>query len=235
MKKTFAALLALTVLGLAGCTDEEAERRAAKEREQAQRTAREAVSTRLAPEIRKLVGKVDQLRALVASVPRAASDGAPPSTEPKMKLSELKTDDKAGNADVLFTYELPMLKRGMIGTANYYLRQGSSDVTAELLEDVYARALRTRYFLVVRADEQKKPKISGGSSYTDGSLDGDVVVFDLGQDPPKALGSFPVTAELTTTVKVRANADRESVQYALDEALRETALSAIDKALSKQP
>jgi hypothetical protein len=230
MKKAFAALLALTLLG---CTDDEAERKAAQAREQAQRTAKEAVTTRFAPEIRKLVAKVDGLRSSLSSVPRASGDGAPPKTDPPMKLSEPKMDDKAGNADVLFQNELTMLQRGMIGTASFYLRQGSKDDSAELLEDVYARALRTRYFLVVRADEHKKPKITGGNSYSEGSIEGDVVVFDVGSDPPKALGSFPISTELTETVKVRENASRESVQYALDEALRKTALGAIEKALAR--
>ena len=92
---------------------------------------------------------------------------------------------------------------------------------------------RGRYFLVVRADEHRKPKITGGNSYSEGSIEGDVVVFDLGSDPPKALGSFPISTELTETVKVREGASRESVQYALDEALRKTALGAIEKALAR--
>jgi hypothetical protein len=229
MNKAFAALFALTLLA---CTDEEAERRKIKEHQQAQQAAREAVSTRLAPEVRKLIAKVDLLRPMLAGIPRAPSDGAPPSTEPRMKLSETKMDDKAGNADVLFAGELTLFRRGMLGTCNHYLRNGSSDVSADTLEDLFLRGLRTRYFLVVRVDEQKKPKPSGGNSYTDGSLEGDVVVFDLSADPPKALGSFPIQTELTETVKVRANADRESIQYALDEALRKTALNVIERLLA---
>ena len=231
MRQAHAALLALALLG---CTDQEAERRAAREREDAQRTAREAVTTRLAPAVRKLVAKIDQLGPALPGVPRAASDASPPVTNPKMVLSELKLSDKAGNTDVLFATELALLQRGMIGTANFHLRGRAPDVRAEDLEDVYARALRTRFFLVIRADEQKKPKITGGNSYTDGWIDGDVVVFDLDADPPRALGSFAIAVELKETVKVRSGTSREMVQHALDEALRRTALAAIDKALSKQ-
>ncbi len=119
----------------------------------------------------------------------------------------------------------------MLGTCRYYLRDPSSDDSADLLEDVLNRGLRTRYFLVVRVDEKKKPKITGGNTYSDGSLDGDVVVFDLKGDPPKVLGSFPLRSDLTSTVKVSSPANRESIQYALDEALRKTALDEIEKLL----
>ncbi len=91
--------------------------------------------------------------------------------------------------------------------------------------------LRTRYFLVVRADQKKKPKIDHGNTYSEGSLEGDVVVFDLTGDPPKPLGSFPLRTELTSSVKVSSDANRESIQYALDEALRKTALDEIEKLL----
>jgi hypothetical protein len=141
--------------------------------------------------------------------------------------------DPAGNADLLFTGELTLLQRGMLGTCNYYLRNPEKADTSSLLEDVLKRGLRTRYFLVVRADDTKKPRITGGNSYTDGTLEGDVVVFDLTIDPPKPLGSFPIRTELTTQVKVRANASREDIQYALDEALRKTALDEVQKILSK--
>jgi hypothetical protein len=188
------------------------------------------VTAQLGPEVRKLVAKVDRLRPLVAGVPKAAEGDKPPRTEPKMKLSETSLSDVAGNTDLLFEGELTLLRRGMIGTANAWLREPGEE-TSSFLEDVFRRGLRTRYFLVVRADETKKPRLVGGNHYTDGTLEGDVAVFDLSVDPPKALGSFPIRTELTTTVKVRANANRDAIQYELDEALRKTALDAIQRLL----
>ncbi len=55
------------------------------------------------------------------------------------------------------------------------------------------------------------------------------MVFDLTADPPKSLGSFPIRTELTSKVKVRANAKTEEIQYALDEALRKTALDEVER------
>lgn len=230
MRLLVAALLAFA---LVACNDREAERQAAKAHQEAEKAHKDAVTTRLGPDVRKLLAKVDLLRPALAGVPKAAEGAEPPSTEPRMKLSENDMKDPAGNTDLLFQEELTLRQRGMLGTCGYYLQNPSSDDSADLLEDVLNRGLRTRYFLVVRADQKKKPKITGGNSYSDGSLEGDVVVFDLASDPPKALGSFPLRSELTSTVKVSANANQESIQYALDEALRKTALDEIEKLLKR--
>jgi hypothetical protein len=231
MKKAFATLIALSLLG---CDDREAQRQAAAAAQAAEKGKKDALLVDLAPGVRKLLARVDKLRPLLPGVPKAKEGDAPPRTEPRMKLSELNHSDPAGNADVLFEGELTLLRRGMLGTCNYYLRQPEKADTASLLEDVLQRGLRTRYFLVVRADETKKPRITNaGGNYTDGTLEGDVAVFDLSADPPKPLGSFPIRTELTTKVKVRANATHEDVQYALDEALRRTALDEIQKLLSR--
>lgn len=231
MKKALAALIALSLLG---CDDREAQRQAAEAHKAAEKAKKDELTAQLGPEVRKLLAKVDQLRPLLPGVPKAAEGAAPPPTDPRMKLSETSLSDPAGNTDLLFEPELTLLRRGMLGTCSYYLRQPSQDTSASLLEDVFRRGLRTRYFLVVRADEKKKPRITGnGSTYTDGTLEGDVAVFDLSADPPKPLGSFPIHAELTAKVKVRADAKRDEIQYALDEALRKTALDAVQKLLQQ--
>jgi hypothetical protein len=228
--KTLAALIALSLLG---CDDREAQQRAAEAQKVAEKAKKDEVTAQLGPEVRKLVGKVDRLRPLLSGVPKAADVAAPPRTDPRMKLSETHLSDPAGNTDLLVEGELTLLRRGMLGTCSYYLRQPDQETSATFLEDVFRRGLRTRYFLVVRADETKKPRITGGSKYTDGTLEGDVAVFDLSADPPKPLGSFPIRAELTTKVKVRASASREDIQYALDEALRKTALDEVERLLQQ--
>ncbi len=153
-------LTALLAFALVACNDGEAERQAAKAHQAAEKARKDAVTARLGPDVRKLVAKLDLLRPALAGVPRAAEGAAPPVTEPRMKLSENDTKDPAGNTDLLFQEELTLQQRGMLGTCRYYLRDPSSDDSADLLEDVLNRGLRTRYFLVVRVDEKKKPKIT---------------------------------------------------------------------------
>lgn len=226
-------LAAAVALALVSCNDEEAELRTVKARQEAEKVRKEALKTQLAPDLRKLFAKVDALRPMLAGVPRAAAGSTPPSTQPAMKLSENNMADPAGNTDLLFEEELPMLRRGMLGTCNYYLRNGSSDLPADRFEEIMKRGLRTRYFLVVRTDQKTKPKIGDRSSYSEGSLDGDVVVFDLTGDPPKPLGSFALHSELTSPVKILGNTDLDSIQHDLDEALRKTALIEIERHLPR--
>lgn len=61
-------------------------------------------------------------------------------------------------------------------------------------------------------------------------------MFELGDAPvPTVKGVFPISVELTASVKVRQTDTRESKQRALDEALRAAVLATIDKKLGAPP
>lgn len=229
----FTAIMGISAVGIiAGCGPSKAEERAA---EQAAEKRKDDVVARYTPDVKKKVAQVDKVRALLPTIP-AAEEGAPvPNVTPPIKLSELHDKDSAANGDVMMEADLTLLQRGIIGSCSYHVRSGGEGLGEHLAEEIFSGCLKIRYFLVVRPNAKVKARLAGSDTYDGGEISGDVLVFELpAEGDPRLAGAFPIDVVLTGKVTVRGNADRDRVEYELNEALRKELLTAIEKKFSIQ-
>lgn len=223
-----ASVLVMSLATTAACKDEKAE--AAKiEQARAEESAKkkEAIA-KFGPDARTKINRARQTLDLLATVPRADEGATPPNVDPKLRLLELH-DDAAANADVMLRSELPLFQRAILGSCRYNDMQSWSDTASSTVEENLKRCAKVRWFLVARTDVKVDAKLAGGSTYQGGVYAGDVVVFDLETDPPRAVGAFPVEVVLNKPVKVGATATKELQEYELNEALRKELLQRIEK------
>jgi hypothetical protein len=223
-----AALSLVAVLALS-CKDEKAEAERVEKARAAEAASKKEALDKFAPAARAKINLARKVSDELSKVPRAEEGQKPPVTDPKLRLLELH-DDADANADLMLASELPLFQRAVLGSCRYNDLDGWKDMVSSTVEGALKRCARVRFFLVVRSDVKVDPKLAGGSKYTGGAFAGDVVVYDLANDPPSVVGTFPIEVVMTKSVKVGATASKDLQEYELNEALRKELLHAVEKA-----
>lgn len=195
-----------------------------------------------------------ELKALCSNpVPRAKWDqlvaiaervrAAPPVTKDELpsagsfKFRELHLGDGvAASTDANWLYDFDGPKRGLIGSC--VLRQEECKTDGWGFEAALEGCASIDSYVLIRPVEERRPKVpeGGGPKYEGGFLSGEAFVFGLAAPDggaPVQLGAFRFSTKLRGEVEVYRDSPTKDIEYALNEALRKSALRQLEAMLTR--